>query len=233
MAVGGPARTGHATARLRRRILDRRHMERAAGRSLPRPRLPVWLLLLRSAWPCSPSSRFSSIPARAVGRLVPGERRAWHTRILREHSREPGGNCALHAALLSHQPPSWWLAAAGAMLVALVWRHQDGALDRRLSRSACLRRSPPLLRAGAARPIGHPTRNGRSRPRRNGGANELISYTLNTNGTWYQQIINLSPISWRIIRDCLWKRGRIGNRTTSLITSMTAAGRARARRRHG
>ncbi len=56
------------------------------------------------------------------------------------------------------QPPAWWLVAAGAMLVALVWRNRIARWTGVVS-FGCLRPSPPWPQAGAARPIGRPTRN--------------------------------------------------------------------------
>ena len=90
------------------------------------------------------------------------------------------------------QPPAWWLVAAGAMLVALVWRNRIARWTGVVSfgMSAALAALAP---GGGSTTYWSPYQKLTLTPKTQRGTNELISYTLNTNGTWYQHIINLSP----------------------------------------
>src|SRR5215472_7257972 len=91
------------------------------------------------------------------------------------------------------QPPAVWLVSAGAMLVALVWRNQRARWTSAVAFGVC--------GALAAFSPGHagtttywsPYQKLTITPKTQRGSSEVISYTLNTNSTWYQHIINLSP----------------------------------------
>ncbi len=90
------------------------------------------------------------------------------------------------------QPPAWWFVAAGLMLVALVWRNP---LVRWTSAGAfglCALLAT-LGPGGGSTTYWSPYQKLTITPKMRRGTDELISYTLNTNGTWYQHIINLSP----------------------------------------
>src|SRR5262249_2976687 len=87
-----------------------------------------------------------------------------------------------------YQPPSVWFALAGAMLVALVWR----APAVRLVAAASFVIFAALACIGPAkgRVYWSPYQKLSILPHEEGG--ETVGYILNTNDTWYQQVVDLS-----------------------------------------
>ena len=90
------------------------------------------------------------------------------------------------------QPPAWWFVAAGVMLVALVWRNPMVRWTSAGSFGLCALLAT-LGPGGGSTTYWSPYQKLTITPKMRRGTNELISYTLNTNGTWYQHVINLSP----------------------------------------
>jgi spermidine synthase len=89
------------------------------------------------------------------------------------------------------QPPASWFVSAGVMVVALVWRNPTARWTAVVSLGLCAALAG--LTPGGGTTYWSPYQKLTITPKTQRGTDELISYTLNTNGTWYQHIINLSP----------------------------------------
>jgi SAM-dependent methyltransferase len=89
-----------------------------------------------------------------------------------------------------YQPPAIWLALAGAMLVALVWRVPPLRWTA-LAAFAVYAGLAPLDPSEGSTVYWSPYQKLTLTPRYDAG--RVIGYILNTNGDWYQQIIDLSP----------------------------------------
>jgi spermidine synthase len=90
------------------------------------------------------------------------------------------------------QPPASWLIAAGALLVALVWRNPTVRWTGALSFGFCAALAS-LPSSGGGTTYWSPYQKLTLTPTRQAGTGELLAYELNTNGTWYQHILDLSP----------------------------------------
>ncbi len=90
------------------------------------------------------------------------------------------------------QPPASWLIVAGVMLVALLWRNPTARWTGAVSFGLCAALGS-LPSGGGGTTYWSPYQELTLTPERQGGTGELLAYELNTNGTWYQHIINLSP----------------------------------------
>jgi len=89
-----------------------------------------------------------------------------------------------------YQPPPLWFLVATALLVALMWPLKPVRTAVALAWVICA--AVTALRPGDGRvTYWSPYQKLTVRPERIG--NELISYELNTNDSWYQHVLNLSP----------------------------------------
>ncbi len=89
-----------------------------------------------------------------------------------------------------YQPPPVWFALAGAMYVALLWRIRNIAVVVAAAFTICVFLTLPHDRP-ESRVYWSPYQKVTLEPSPNAAAPEI--YNLMTNGTWYQQILNLSP----------------------------------------
>ncbi len=89
-----------------------------------------------------------------------------------------------------YQPPAVWFALAGLMLVLLLWR----SARLRLAAAVCMLACVAFLLIPPPRPaqvFWSPYQKLTLTPQTDGG--EITSYELNTNGSWYQHMVDLSP----------------------------------------
>ena len=98
---------------------------------------------------------------------------------------------ALYTALCFwYQPPPVWFLVATALMVALLWPLKRARMAVALAWVLCA--AVTALGPGGGRvTYWSPYQKLTVRPERLG--NELISYELNTNDSWYQHVIDLSP----------------------------------------
>ncbi|HXQ30041.1 MAG TPA: methyltransferase domain-containing protein, partial [Gemmatimonadales bacterium] len=89
-----------------------------------------------------------------------------------------------------YQPPAVWLALAGVMLVALVWRLPRLRWMAAGALATCAALAPLETDADAA-VYWSPYQKLTLTPAREG--DRIVAYTLKTNGSWYQHVIDLSP----------------------------------------
>ena len=89
-----------------------------------------------------------------------------------------------------NQPPPTWLAAAGILLIWLLWRRPPLRWTLAFVFSACV--ALTALAPHAGRIYWSPYQRLAIRPLYLSDG-ELVSYQLRTNDSWYQQIYNLSP----------------------------------------
>jgi spermidine synthase len=90
------------------------------------------------------------------------------------------------------QPPAWWFVAAGVMLVALFWRNPTVCWTGAVSLGLCA--ALAWLGPGAgSTTYWSPYQKLTITPVTQAQTGEVLSYALNTNNSWYQHIINLSP----------------------------------------
>ncbi len=92
-----------------------------------------------------------------------------------------------------YQPPAVWLALAGIMLVAMLWPLPRQRWTAAVMLAACigLAALPPVMtKFGRPREYWSPYQKLMLAPVRLG--DEVVSYHLTTNGSWYQQVVNLS-----------------------------------------
>jgi spermidine synthase len=88
------------------------------------------------------------------------------------------------------QPPAVWIAVAGALLVALFWRLSSVRWVAGAAFAACV--ALTALAPHAGRVYWSPYQRLIIRPPYD-HQNELVSYEVRTNDSWYQQIYDLSP----------------------------------------
>jgi len=88
-----------------------------------------------------------------------------------------------------YQPPMVWFAVAGALLVAVLWR--SPILRWTSAGALILSTGLASLSPGQTTEYWSPYQKLELTPRQEGG--KITSYHLTTNGSWYQQIIDLSP----------------------------------------
>ncbi|MGO8736809.1 MAG: methyltransferase domain-containing protein [Terriglobia bacterium] len=89
-----------------------------------------------------------------------------------------------------YQPPAIWFLVAGFMIVVFVWRIPRLRYFLALAFLACIALAA-LGDGNGTTTYWSPYQRLTIRPVRTG--DEIVSYELNTNGTWYQHIVNLSP----------------------------------------
>jgi spermidine synthase len=90
------------------------------------------------------------------------------------------------------QPPAVWLIAAGVMLSVLVWRNPALRWTSVAAFGLCAALAF-LPSASSGTTYWSPYQKLTLAPETLPGTGELVGYSLQTNGTWYQHVVDLSP----------------------------------------